>query len=129
MAHDENVVAKLRHALETVIGLPREHHEAIVSACRAAGLIPASYAGAELHANADDAKKARVARLQASMENPATRSNVEMLRGILARGGVALDDVATADRIEVDRVFAQSRLSNIERMQCKSLLHKFCGLA
>ena len=129
MAHDENVVAKLRHALETVIGLPREHHEAIIHACRAAGLIPASYAGAELHANADDAKKARVAKLQAAMETPTGRSNVEMLRGILARGGVALEDVAGADRIEVDRVFAGSRLTTLERMQCKSLLHKYAGLA
>ncbi len=129
MAHDENVVAKLRHALETVIGLPREHHEAIIHACRAADLIPASYAGAEMHASAADEKKARLAKLNAAKENPATRSNVEMLAGILRRGGVDLDDVAGADRIEVDKVFAQSRLTNVERMQAKSLLHRFGGLA
>ena len=129
MAHDENVVAKLRHALETVIGLPREHHEAIIHACRAAGLIPASYAGAEMHASAADAKKARLAKLSASMETPTGRSNVEMLRGILARGGVALDDVAGLDRVEIDRVFAGSRLNNVERMQVKSLLHRFGELA
>lgn len=82
-----------------------------------------------MHASAADAKKARLAKLSASMETPTGRSNVEMLRGILARGGVALDDVAGLDRVEIDRVFAGSRLNNVERMQVKSLLHRFGGLA
>jgi hypothetical protein len=126
--HDASDVVRLRRELRDH-GLDEQHHEKVLAACRAANILNDQSDASYVAASADDVKKARLAKLSAAMETPTGRSNVEMLRGILARGGVALDDVAGADRIEVDKLFAQSRLTTLEKMQCKSLLHRFAGLA
>ncbi len=79
--------------------------------------------------SAEDARLSRLAKLNAAKADPAHRSNIAMLEGLLRRGGVTLDDVAGADIVEVDKIFAGSRLSSLEKMQAKSLLHRFGGLA
>jgi hypothetical protein len=126
MAHDENVVAKLRHALETVVGLPREHHEAIIHACRAAGLIPAGYSGGELRAGADSGKQSIIDRLDASLASsePAIKSTAEMLQGLLRRAGVSRDDIADGDITKLDKAFAASRLSTTDKLVAKNLLFR-----
>jgi hypothetical protein len=138
MHHDQNTIEKLRRALATVQGLHEEFHEPIIDSCRAAGLIPGHFSGGELlHANAasstEDQKKARIAKLTAAMDsdNPAIRSNATILAGLLRRGGLALADVAGADVIAIDKLFASSssRLSTSDKIVCKSILFRMGALA
>jgi hypothetical protein len=103
MAHDENVVAKLRHVLETVIGLPREHHEAIIHACRAAGLIPASYASSEMHASASAADIETALASIPGFAAPLRRAVVEAL----AAKGIGTVSAA-ADRRTPNSIMASS---------------------
>jgi hypothetical protein len=122
---DENVVARLRAALKAA-GIHPDSHEDVIDACDAAGLIPGHFGGGELHASADDVKKARLAKLNAAMDSDdsAIRSNATILVGLLRRGGLCLTDVAGGSIAVIDKAFAASKLSTTDKIAAKGMLFR-----
>lgn len=103
---------------------PSENHDRIVDAMCAEGVVR-NYLPGEFHASADDLKKQRIDRLAAAAQNPKTKSSFGVLEGILRRGGVKLEEIAGADVVQIDRVFASSKMSTSDRMAVKAMLHRF----
>lgn len=106
---------------------PSENHSAIIDRLASEGVVR-NYLPNEFHASAEDVRKARIDKLNAAKADPAHRSNIEMLEGLLRRGGVTMADVAGGDLTQIDKCLATSRLTVADRLAAKAILHRYVGI-
>jgi hypothetical protein len=117
------IEARIKRALNGKA--PSENFDGIISAMLAEGVIRNSVVGDHLYAGAADTKQARIERLAAAASDHRTESSVKLLKGILKRAHVSLDEIIGADVARLDQIFAAaSNISVTDRLTCKSIMKR-----